>query len=69
MIPSARIDVCGRQRGRVAPSQIVILPVLAKEESRAAVLEAANNLAAQLRTIDVRMNRIDRLPDAGAENL
>jgi prolyl-tRNA synthetase len=34
---------------RVAPSQIVILPVLAKEESRAAVLEAAEKLAAQLR--------------------
>jgi prolyl-tRNA synthetase len=34
---------------RVAPSQIVILPVLAKEESRAAVLEAAEKLAAELR--------------------
>ena len=34
---------------RVAPSQIVILPVLAKEESRAAVLEASEKLAAQLR--------------------
>jgi prolyl-tRNA synthetase len=34
---------------RVAPSQIVILPVLAKEESKAAVLEAAENLAAELR--------------------
>ena len=34
---------------RVAPSQIVILPVLAKEESRAAVLEAAEKLAAHLR--------------------
>jgi prolyl-tRNA synthetase len=34
---------------RVAPSQIVILPVLTKEESRAAVLEAAEKLAVQLR--------------------
>jgi prolyl-tRNA synthetase len=34
---------------RVAPSQVVILPVLSKEESRAAVLEAADKLAAQLR--------------------
>jgi prolyl-tRNA synthetase len=34
---------------RVAPAQIVILPVLAKEESRAAVLEAAGKLAAELR--------------------
>lgn len=34
---------------RVAPSQIVILPVLAKEESRAAVLEAADRLATELR--------------------
>ncbi len=34
---------------RVAPSQIVILPVLAKEESRAAVLQAAEDLAAALR--------------------
>ena len=35
---------------RVAPSQIVILPVLAKEESRAAVLEAAERLASELRS-------------------
>ncbi len=34
---------------RVAPSQIVILPVLAKEESRAAVLQAADRLATELR--------------------
>lgn len=34
---------------RVAPSQIVILPVLSKEESRGAVLEAAETLAARLR--------------------
>jgi prolyl-tRNA synthetase len=34
---------------RVAPAQIVILPVMAKEESRAAVLEAAGKLAAELR--------------------
>lgn len=34
---------------RVAPAHAVILPVLTKEESRAAVLEAANALAAMLR--------------------
>ncbi len=34
---------------RVAPSQIVILPVLTKEESRAAVLQAAEQLAIDLR--------------------
>ncbi len=34
---------------RVAPAQIVILPVLAKEESRAVVLEAAERLAEDLR--------------------
>jgi len=34
---------------RVAPSQVAILPVLAKEESRAAVLEACDRLAARLR--------------------
>jgi prolyl-tRNA synthetase len=33
----------------VAPAQIVILPVMAQEESRAAVLEAAGKLAAELR--------------------
>jgi prolyl-tRNA synthetase len=38
---------------RVAPAQIVILPVLAKEESRAAVLEAAGKLAAELRAQSV----------------
>jgi prolyl-tRNA synthetase len=35
---------------RIAPSQIVILPVIPKEEHRAAVLEAANTLAARLRS-------------------
>ncbi len=34
---------------RVAPAQIVILPVLTKEESRAAVIEAADRLASELR--------------------
>ncbi len=33
---------------RVAPQQIVILPITPKEETRAAVLEAADKLAAQL---------------------
>ena len=42
---------------RVAPSQIVILPVLAKEESRAAVLEAAEKLAAELRAQRMRQRR------------
>lgn len=34
---------------RVAPSQVVILPVLGKPESRATVLQAAEELAAELR--------------------
>ncbi len=34
---------------RVAPSQIVLVPVTPKEETRAAVLEAVDQLAAQLR--------------------
>src|SRR5690242_7468187 len=34
---------------RIAPTQIVILPVTPKEESRARVLETCENLAAQLR--------------------
>jgi len=34
---------------RIAPTQIVILPVATKEESRARVLEACDNLALQLR--------------------
>src|SRR5256714_147905 len=36
---------------RVAPEQIVIIPITPKEETRAAVLEAANKLAAQLRAM------------------
>lgn len=35
---------------RVAPSQIVILPVLSKPDSRSAVLQAAEELATKLRT-------------------
>jgi prolyl-tRNA synthetase len=31
---------------RIAPTQIVILPITPKEETRAAVLEAADKLAA-----------------------
>jgi prolyl-tRNA synthetase len=38
---------------RVAPAQIVILPVLSKEESRAAVLVGAENLASELRRQNV----------------
>jgi len=34
---------------RIAPTQIVILPITPKEESRAAVLDACDNLAKQLR--------------------
>jgi len=36
---------------RIAPTQIVILPVTPKEETRAAVLEACDRLAKQLREI------------------
>lgn len=36
---------------RVAPAQVVILPITPKEETRAAVLEAANALAARLRAL------------------
>src|SRR4051794_30262635 len=34
---------------RIAPTHVVIIPITPKEETRAAVLEAANKLAAQLR--------------------
>src|SRR5947208_486816 len=34
---------------RIAPTQIVILPVATKEESRARIMEACDNLALQLR--------------------
>ena len=36
---------------RIAPTHIVIIPITPKEETRAAVLEAANKLAAQLRAM------------------
>src|SRR5438046_6100455 len=36
---------------RIAPTHIVILPITPKEETRAAVLEAADKLAAQLRSV------------------
>src|SRR5882757_3955358 len=36
---------------RIAPTQIVILPVAPKEETRAKVIEACDNLAARLRDI------------------
>src|SRR3954467_12370476 len=36
---------------RIAPTQIVILPITPKEETRAAVLEAADKLAGQLRAM------------------
>jgi len=51
---------------RVAPTHIVILPITPKEETRAAVLEAADKLAAQLRgercfdaPIEVEVDRRD----------
>lgn len=37
---------------RVAPSQIVILPVIPKEDARAAVIEACDKLAAELAKLD-----------------
>src|SRR4029077_19760805 len=36
---------------RIAPTQIVILPIVPKPESRDAVLKAANELAAKLRAV------------------
>jgi len=36
---------------RIAPTHIVILPITPKEETRAAVLDAADTLAAQLRAV------------------
>jgi prolyl-tRNA synthetase len=36
---------------RIAPTHIVILPITPKEETRAAVLDAADKLAAQLRSV------------------
>lgn len=36
---------------RIAPSHVVILPILSREESRAAVLEAARELAGRLRSV------------------
>jgi prolyl-tRNA synthetase len=36
---------------RIAPTQIIIIPITPKEETRAAVLEAAEKLAAQLRDV------------------
>ena len=37
---------------RIAPTHIVIMPITPKEETRAAVLEAAENLAAELRRLN-----------------
>jgi prolyl-tRNA synthetase len=36
---------------RIAPTHVIILPITPKEETRAAVLEAADKLAAQLRAV------------------
>jgi prolyl-tRNA synthetase len=51
---------------RIAPTQIVILPITTKEESRARVLEAAEKLAGELRALiyfgaplDVQVDRRD----------
>ena len=58
---------------RIAPTQIVILPITTKEESRAQVLEACDKLAAQLRAnkyvdlaIDVEVDKRDL--GGGAKN-
>lgn len=58
---------------RIAPAHVVILPVLSKEESRAAVLEAAHRLAAELRTVEWEGRTIgvevdDRDLGAGVKN-
>jgi prolyl-tRNA synthetase len=44
---------------RIAPTQIVILPITPKEETRAAVVEAADKLAAQLREVRYCDERIE----------
>jgi prolyl-tRNA synthetase len=44
---------------RVAPTHIVIIPITPKEETRAAVLEAADRLAAQLREMRYGDGRIE----------
>src|SRR6187401_80474 len=36
---------------RIAPTQIIILPIISKEETRAQVLEAADRIAAELRRL------------------
>ena len=45
---------------RIAPTQIVILPVTPKEETRRAVLEACDKLAAELRAHNVSPMRRSR---------
>jgi prolyl-tRNA synthetase len=44
---------------RIAPTQIVIIPITPKEETRAAVLDAADKLAAQLREVKYCDDRIE----------
>jgi prolyl-tRNA synthetase len=44
---------------RIAPTQIVIIPITPKEETRAAVLEAGDKLAAQLREVDYCGDRVE----------
>src|SRR5207245_3398158 len=51
---------------RIAPTQIVILPIIPKEETRATILEACDRLARQLREaryvdlpIEVELDRRD----------
>jgi len=57
---------------RIAPTQIVILPVTPREEARAAVLEACDKLAEQLREaryVDLPIEvEIDRREIGGAKN-
>jgi prolyl-tRNA synthetase len=44
---------------RIAPTHIVIMPITPKEETRAAVLEAADKLASQLRAVQYHGSAIE----------
>src|SRR5437773_11575017 len=48
---------------RIAPTQIVILPITPKEQTRAAVLEACDKIAARLRVNHYSVLSIDVLVD------
>lgn len=45
---------------RLAPTQMVIVPIFRKDEERVAVLEAANQLASELRAQNIRVKLDDR---------